>query len=169
MYLRPSDISRRLYCTSRPSWWSRRCPRRTNERPLKRDEERGEKRDWLPLLKFREQHGSRRCALFGWEIVSFVSRTTLSRALVRVPCLRYPDCDILGKATRFHSLLLFRSFVDNSFSRRTIERSYRCYHPSAAFEFSSRILCDYRLQVSLRNGICKNRILIYCSVIKYKN
>lgn len=40
IHLPPSDISHQLYCTSRPSWWSRRCPHRTNERPLKRNEKR---------------------------------------------------------------------------------------------------------------------------------
>jgi len=65
MHLQPSDISRRLYCTSRPSWWSRRCPRRTNERPLKRDEEREKNAIYFCYRNSSKTHKIRRCALFG--------------------------------------------------------------------------------------------------------
>lgn len=52
IHLPPSDISRRLYCTSRPSWWNHRCPRRTNGRPLKRDEERKKKTQLTSATEF---------------------------------------------------------------------------------------------------------------------
>lgn len=123
MYLQPSDILRRLYCTSRPSWWNRHCPRRTNERPLKRDKEReGNTIDFCYWKISEERKISEGKRSFGWETISFVSRTIFLWA-----CKFYffdPDRDIL-EVIRF--ILYFcsdRSLI-TVFSRRTIEELYR--------------------------------------------
>lgn len=92
IHLPPSDILRRLYCTSRPSWWSRRCPRRTNERPLKRDEERKKNVidfcDWISgkmsesaLCSERRSFPFKTCTFPSRELASFL-RNDISFAIV---------------------------------------------------------------------------------------
>lgn len=125
---------------------------------------KGEKRDWLLLLKFPRQHEIRRCALFGWEIVSFVSRTTLLQAR------KFRVSDDIPTAT-FSAMLhvSFFTFVQIAIAywfsfpeenNRGTSSFYRCDHPSG-LDFSSWILCVTinfmcnNLQIPFRHKICK--------------
>lgn len=122
IHLPPSDILRRLYCTSRPSWWNHRCPRRTNGRPLKRDEERKKNAidfcNWIPGKMSKRTFCSERKN-------SPFYIFTLSRACKFSPW-RYLVCDRDNFGEAIHLIVHCCSDCDRSsiaiLLERTIER-----------------------------------------------
>ena len=153
MHLRPSDISRRLYYTSRPLWWSHRCPRHTNERPLKRDKKREKNAiDFYYCYSSKTQNPKVRFVR-RYEIVFSFHARFFRELVISVSLRPYSRPRILGKAF----ILYLRSVViDNSFLEENNREGLSSY-VAIVFHKLSRILCVTITQILIGNKIFRKR------------